>query len=137
MPAAALPPDLAWATGNPSIAGAMARAAATIDAVTVPAGVRELVSAEVDAWTGQAKGLSRRWVDDAVAGLPAGDQPAGRLALLTALAPYQIDDGIVAAFRRTNPSDQALIDITSWASMTAARRAGAWIWAGHTESTQS
>jgi len=137
LPDAELPADLAWAAGNPSIAGAMARAAATIDAVDVPANVRELVSAEVDAWTGQAKGPSRRWVEDAVAGLPIGDQPAGRLALLTALAPYQIDDGIVIGFRQMNLSDRALIELTSWASMTAARRAGAWTWAGHTESTQS
>lgn len=139
LPDAEPPADLAWATGSPTISGAMARAAAMIDSVAVPATVRELVSAEVDGWRGDGKGLSRAWVDAAVAGLSPHDRPAGRLALLTALAPYQIDDAIVAAFRERNPSDEELIDVTSWASMIAARRAGAWTWAGQiaTDSTQS
>jgi len=68
-------------------------------------------------------GLSRSWVDDAVAELPAGERAVAKLALLTALASYQVDADVVASARRECADDAALIDLTAWASFTAARRA--------------
>jgi AhpD family alkylhydroperoxidase len=130
LPAAPLPEDLSWAAGNPSVADAFARAAAAIDAAgerAAPAPVRDLVAATLAEWSGQAQGLSRAWADEAVSGLPAGDRPAARLALLTALASYQVDRSVIDDFRRDHPGDEALIGLTSWASMAAARRVGEWL----------
>jgi AhpD family alkylhydroperoxidase len=133
LPAAPLPRDLAWASGAPNVAGAFARAAAVIDAAgerSVPVAVRELVHGALAEWTGEPPGLGLAWVGDAVSGLPAADRSAGRLALLTAFASYQIGPSVVDAFRRDHPGDRALIELTSWASMAAARQVGAWTLAG-------
>ena len=127
LPAAPLPADLSWAAGTPSVAGAFARAAAAADAAggrSVPASVRELVLAELDGWDGTPKGIGRGWVGPATAALPPAERPAGVLALLTALAAYQVDDAVVADFRRLSPADASLVELVSWSAMAAARRAG-------------
>jgi AhpD family alkylhydroperoxidase len=128
---APLPADLAWAAGNPCVGAAFARAAGAIDAAatrSVPAAVRDLLATELSTWDGAAPGPSRAWVEAATAGLPAPERAAGRLALLTAKASYQIDEAAVAEYRHTTPGDAALIELTSWASLSAARRVGCWLW---------
>ncbi|HYS38525.1 MAG TPA: carboxymuconolactone decarboxylase family protein, partial [Pseudonocardiaceae bacterium] len=139
LPAAELPADLAWATGNPIIADGVARAAAAIDGVSVPPAVRDLLSTQLAEWCGQPMGIGRRWLVDAVAPLSPADRPAGRLALLTALASYQVDHDVVNAFRATQPydEDEALVELTSWASLAAARRIGSWTWSQVVDSSQS
>ncbi|PZF92518.1 alkylhydroperoxidase [Micromonospora deserti] len=130
LPAAPPPADLAWAAGTPTMADALARAAAAIDAAgrrSVPPAVRDLVTARLAEWDGQPTGLSRAWVGDAVRDLPAAERPAGRLALLTALAAYQVDDDVVDGVRAAGADDAALVELTAWASMAAARRAVSWI----------
>ncbi|MGK5552256.1 carboxymuconolactone decarboxylase family protein [Actinomadura kijaniata] len=125
LPAAPLPGDLSWAAGSPHVAGALAAAAATIDdagARDVPAPVREAVLAALGDWNGDPPGLSRGWADARISGVPAADRPAARLALLTALASYQVDDSVVADFRRDRPEEGRLVGLTSWAAMAAARR---------------
>ncbi|RKT19442.1 AhpD family alkylhydroperoxidase [Streptomyces sp. 1114.5] len=127
LPSAPLPGDLRWAAGTPSVAGAFARAAAAVDAAgarAVPEGVRALVTAELAGWSGEAPGLGRAWVEEAVSALPEEQRAAGRLALLTAKASYQVDDRLVAEFRHGRPGDTALIELTSWAALTAARELG-------------
>jgi hypothetical protein len=110
------------------VAEALARAAAALDATdVVPQAVRELVGTWLAEWDGQHPGLSRAWVEEAVAELPAADRAAGRLALLTALASYQVDAGVVEEFRRYRPDDRALLELTAWASLTAARTAAGWL----------
>lgn len=129
LPAAPLPADLGWAAAVPNLGGAFGRAAAVIEEHgrrSVPGEVRELVADRVAAWDGEAPGPGRHWVEEAVAGLSAGHRRAGRLALLTALASYQVDAGVVADFRRAVPDERALVEVTAWASLTAARRVGAW-----------
>ncbi len=130
LPEAPLPGDLSWAAGNPGVAGAFARAAAAIEAAgarAVPQPVRELVRGELAVWNGLPPGLSRGWAGDAVLTLDPQHRPAGRLALLTALASYQVSESDIAEFRQDSPGDQALVELTSWASLAAARRVGAWL----------
>lgn len=130
LPAAPLPRDLAWAAGSTTVADAFARASAAVEAAgerSVPAPVRELVAAELAGWNGRLPGIGRSWVADLLGGIPPADRPAGRLALLTAFAPYQLDDAVVERFRRDQPADAALVELTSWASMAAARRIGSWL----------
>ncbi|SFP09215.1 alkylhydroperoxidase AhpD family core domain-containing protein [Amycolatopsis arida] len=123
-----LPAELAWAAEHGTVAGALARAAAAAEAAgarSVPPAVRELVATELAGWSGKPPGPSRAWVEDPVATLPAPDRPAGRLALLTAMAAYQVDDGAVARLRDTGADDARLVELTGWASFAAARRVGA------------
>jgi len=129
LPAAPLPDDLSWTTGNPIIAAAFARAAAAVEvagaAVSPP--VRDLVTARLARWSGQPTGISRAWVEEAVAGLTPDDRPAGRLALLTALASYQVDRATVEDVR-VHSSDEEVVGLVSWAAMAASRRVGTWLW---------
>lgn len=136
LPEAPLPPDLAWAQANPAVAGAYARAAAVMDRAAeaaIPDAVRALVHDTIQRWRGEEMGLSRGWVEPLVASLKESDRPAARLALLTALASYQVDEKVVAEFRRQYPHDAALITLTSWASFTATRRVGSWLVAPQAE----
>jgi hypothetical protein len=129
LPAAALPTDLSWAAGNPHIADAFARAAAGFDAGhhrAVPEAVRKLVHSRLASPDLDGPGLSARsWLDDAVAGLPAPDRPTGRLAMLTMSAAYRVTPDLLDDVRRRQSGDDALIELTSWVSMMAARRIGA------------
>ncbi|WP_344487056.1 carboxymuconolactone decarboxylase family protein [Nonomuraea monospora] len=139
LPAAPAPPDLLAWTGTGRLADAFARASAAIERAgqrSVPAPVRELVTERLAAWDGgppvmpsdggpPAGPPSRAWATEAAAGLPPDQRPAATLALLTALAPYQVGDGTIAACRSTRSGghdDRALIELTAWASLSAARR---------------
>lgn len=130
LPEVAVPADMWWARDNAVIAGSFSRAAAALETAgdrALPADVRELVLAKLKGWDGHAPGISRAWVEEDVARLAPQDRPAGRLALLTAFASYQIDDGVVEAFRAGGPQDADVIEATAWASMAAAREAGSWM----------
>jgi hypothetical protein len=129
---ALLPDDLGWARPDPVIAAAFGRAAATFDALgrqALPDGVRELVDARLCSWRGEDLGISRGWVDDATKALPPLQRPLGRLALLAALAPYQVDARILDDARpHPGPAgDETLVAATAWASFAAARRIGSWL----------
>jgi AhpD family alkylhydroperoxidase len=133
LPAAPLPADLEWAQGNPYVSQAVSRATAAIDAAgerSVPESVRTLLPRMVAGWTGDPPDLHDVWVTEAIAGLPAGDRPAGRLAVLTALASTQLDTTTIARFREHQPDDRSFLELTSWASMVAARRISSWMTAG-------
>ncbi|MEV8443703.1 carboxymuconolactone decarboxylase family protein [Actinosynnema sp. NPDC051121] len=130
LPDAPLPDDMRWAEGHAAIAGAYARGAAAIEEAgrrSVPDEVRSLVLEHLARWDGKPMGVSRAWVEDAIAALPVDQQDAGRLALLTALASYQIDQSVLDRFRAGRPDDRSLIDLTSWSSLAAARRVGGWM----------
>ncbi|MFF4986599.1 carboxymuconolactone decarboxylase family protein [Streptosporangium saharense] len=127
LPMAPLPGDLSWAAGTPEVAGAFARAAAAIEAAgrrSVPGPVRDLLAARLAGWDGAQPGLGGAWVEEAVADLAAEDRPAGRLALLTAFASYRVGGSVVDAFTEGRREDGALVELTAWASMAAARRMG-------------
>ena len=130
LPAASRPGDLSWVSGDPVLEDAFARGCAAVDAAgarSVPTSVRELVMTELENWHGEQRGPSRAWAESPVSRLPEADRPAGRLALLTALASWQVDRSVVKMFRASRPGDAALVELTAWASLAAARRAGTWI----------
>lgn len=148
LPDAPLPAEFSWAADAPQVAGAFARATAVIDAAgqrAVPPQVREFVQKILDGWNGQPMGPSRAWADAEVARLASPDRAAGRLAILTALAPYQVTKADVAELRRSADSavanlpgpaaaawtDEALLALTSWASMAAARKVSSWLASPH------
>ena len=130
LPAAELPGDLAWAATNAAVAGAYARFAVALEEAgqnSLPEPIRALVVDRVRAWNGEDPGPRRNWVEETVADLEEELRVAARLALLAALAPYQVDDGLVEQFRRRHPGDETLIGAAAWASFAAARRIGTWL----------
>jgi AhpD family alkylhydroperoxidase len=130
VPQAKLPDDLSWAAANPAVAGAFAGFAEVVEEAgkrALPELVRFLVNERVQAWNGELMGISRGWVEEAVVELKAEHRTAARLALLTALASYQVDSSIVEDFQSQYPGDAQLIAATAWASFTAARRASVWL----------
>ncbi|OQO92566.1 hypothetical protein B1813_10330 [Saccharomonospora piscinae] len=123
LPAAPPPPELEWAAEAPHIAGAFGRAAAVIDAAgqrSVPESVRRLVTDRLAAWDGAPLGLSRAWLTDEVRSLPTADRPAGRVALLTALASHQTGQEDIDELRGTGANDRRLVELTAWAGFAAA-----------------
>jgi AhpD family alkylhydroperoxidase len=130
IPQATLPDDLPWAAANRSIAGAFAGFNQVIEELgtaAIPESVRVLVEQRIHAWNGEVMGMSRRWVEDAVMEIDQKHRAITRLALLTALASYQVDSSLIADFQSQYPDDAQLIGVTAWASWKAARRVNAWM----------
>jgi AhpD family alkylhydroperoxidase len=130
LPEADLPTDLGWAETVPNVARAFARFAAVIEEggnFALSPEVRSLIKKQVNVWNGKVPQLNRSWVEQAVRGFNEASQAAARLTLLTALAPYQIDEDLVSAFRRHFPEDDKLLGALAWASFTAARKIGTWL----------
>ncbi len=130
LPETELPADLAWAKTSPNISGAFARFAAVIDRAGrnfIPENVRDCVVNYVHAWDGKEPGLGRHWVEEAMNGLDEESKDVGRLVLLTALAPYQVDDSVVHAFVTHINEEKKLLGALAWGSFTAARRIGTWL----------
>lgn len=129
LPEAALPADLGWSGADPRLAATMAGVAALLEPggrLLGPA-ARGLVERRIEDWRGEDQGLSRAWLERAVADLPEPDRPAARLALLTALASYQVDDQVVEDARQALPGDTGVIEVAAWSAFAAARRIGTWL----------
>ncbi len=125
LPEADLPAEMSWATPSPSISCAFAGWAALVNQTgrhLLSSQVRQLVTDVLQAWKGEPPTLGRAWINQAVAGLTEADQDQGSLALLAALAPYQIDEEIIRAFRVDHAADAQLVGVVAWASFAAARR---------------
>ncbi len=131
LPEAPLPDDLSWAESSPEIAGAFARFAKAIEdagAGSLPEDVRATVSKSARNWEGGNPALNDGWYEDDIAHLQGADRAAGRLAVLTAFAPYKVDEAVVRAFSEHFPGDDILISALAWSSFTAARRIGSWLY---------
>ncbi len=130
LPTADLPPEFSWAAPSPTISRALAGWTVVTDTAGVEAltsQVRTLVTDFLHTWRGEQMPLSRAWVNEATANLPDAEQAAGKLALLAAVAPHQIDEEIVGAFRMRQADDMHLVGIATWASFQAARRVASWL----------
>ena len=125
LPPASLPPDMQWAAPNPRIADALARLTAVVERESsgvVSREVRELVASNLQQWNGELMPLSRSWVDSEVAVLTGQDREIGRLALVLAKAPYQVDETLVDGVFNEDRSEERFIRILAWASFSSARR---------------
>jgi AhpD family alkylhydroperoxidase len=129
-PDISLPSQFAWAAADVNIAGAVRRFAAAAEKAgteSVDPRIRECVLAHVQSWNGESLGISRAWIEPVVSSLNEDLRPAARLALLTALASYQVDESIVQDFQAHQPGDRYLINLTSWASYITVCRIAGWL----------
>ncbi len=125
LPEADLPAEMSWAASSPSISRAFAGWAALVNQTgteILSPQVRHLVTTTLQTWKGEPPALGRAWVNQAVADLAEADRAEGSLALLTALAPYQIDEEIIRAYRVHHLADAHLVGVVAWASFEASRR---------------
>lgn len=130
LPACPLPAEFHWARSNPAVAGALARMTAAVERAgqaALPSNVRELLQERMALWRGEHMGLSRAWVEEAIQPLHLSERTAARLALLTAFASHQVDDGVIRACRTDGANDEVLVAAASWAAFCAARRIGSWL----------
>lgn len=130
LPSVELPTELSWAAVSPSMSRAFAGWATLVEqkgAEVLSQRVRRLVIETLHPWQGEPVGLSRVWVERAIAGLTGADQAAGRLALLTAFASYQVDAKTIKAFRAHYATDAQLVGAVAWASVAAARKITSWL----------
>ena len=128
---APLPDDLSWAKASLPIVGAFARFTNAIEHAGVgslPEDVRAAVSKSALNWDGSSPAMNDGWYEDDIAHLQGADKAAGRLAFLTAFAPYKVDEAVVRAFSEHFPGDDILISALAWSSFTAARRIGSWLY---------
>ncbi|GIE30557.1 alkyl hydroperoxide reductase AhpD [Actinoplanes italicus] len=129
LPAATTAADLSWAAGRDHIATAFARAGAAVDAAggsCVPEPVLQTVETLLAERPAVAlEPHDRGWLDAAVGRLPQEHRAAGRLASLTAFASYRVTDQMIGEVRDRGYDDAALIGLTAWASLAAARTIGA------------
>jgi AhpD family alkylhydroperoxidase len=133
LPETQLPSEFLWASSSPGVAGAFARFAGAVEAAGASAlspTARAVVMERLTDWRGEDPGLSRNWVERDTVNLRDEDRSGSRLALLIALAPHQIDAGVVEAYRSYHPSDASLIGALSWGSFAAARRLSSWVASG-------
>lgn len=127
---AELPADLKWAEPNEYIAYALASLASAIEdgiSSALPEKALDYARQHIENWNGDDPGMSRKWVEQAVETFDDEYRPALRLILLTALAPYQVDDAIIKHYLSAHPDPARLLKVLAWASFTAARRVGDWI----------
>jgi AhpD family alkylhydroperoxidase len=130
LPAADLPAECSWAASSPTISRAFAGWAAVMERIgteVLTPQVRALVMEYLQAWQGETPPLSRVWVNRSVEDLPEADYAAATLALLTAVAPHQIDAEVIQAFRGQQGTDAQLVGVVAWASFQATRRIAAWL----------
>ena len=130
LPDAELPEDMAWASASETLAGAWARFAHEIERqgqTALPAETRSFASEFVQAWQGEAVEISRDSVEDAIQRLSPEQRSSARLVLLTAIAPHQVDDGMIREFADPGQDQEKILGAISWASFTAAWRIGSWL----------
>jgi hypothetical protein len=127
---AELPEDLSWAKNSPIVAEAFSRWAAVVEDAgkkVLSPEVREFVLKYIEGWKGEDPGLGRNWVEQTINEYDKKFQAEGRISLLTAIAPYQIDEIVIQRFRDYYPNDDELIAALAWSSFAAARKIGTWL----------
>jgi hypothetical protein len=125
LPAAELPPDLAWAAANPRVGAAVARWVAAVEREgerAIPPGVRERVRGVLERWEGEPMPLDARWIDEDVEGLAEGDRAIARLAVVLAKAPYRVTDGMAREVLAGAGDTEGFVRILAWSSYATARR---------------
>lgn len=121
---------LDWAQAEPRIANRFAAFGQETNRLArehLSADVRHRVQTYLQNWQGEDPGLGRAWLEEIVADLDAPDAIQVRLALVSAITPYRIDDALIGSFREIHPQDEALLAIVAWSSFATALRIGQWL----------
>jgi AhpD family alkylhydroperoxidase len=130
LPRANLPAEFNWSKDKTNVKEALASFSAVVEEIgntTIHHEVRSCVIEFIDSWRGENPGISKSWVELPTKNLAGEKKVSAHLALLTALAPYQVDENLVLSFRKHFPGDKKLLGLISWASFIAAKKIGSWL----------
>jgi AhpD family alkylhydroperoxidase len=130
LPRADLPVEFSWSKGNSNIKEAFASFAAVVKEIgndTIDPEIRFVVNEYIESWRGKNPGVSKSWVKLSTKNLTGGKRVSARLALLTALAPYQVDEHIIKTFKSHFSEEEKLLGLLSWASFSAAKKIASWL----------
>lgn len=129
LPAAELAADLAWARTNSRLADAFSRFDKSLETAagnTLSSAARDILRNRLADWRGEPPPVNKRWVDEALSDLREHNRLLVRIALLSALAPYQITPSEIEHARDSGASDADLLATVAWGAFSAARRHGQW-----------
>ena len=132
LPASELPLDLIWSQDSPYVAKAFAQFYSAIDEIgknSLTDSIRHCIQKFVNAWNGEHPGMSRQWAEKAVQDLDDKLKEVGRIVLISAIAPYQVDEQMIVRFRDIYPNNETLLGALAWGSFMAAKRIGTWLYA--------
>jgi hypothetical protein len=130
LPASELPLELIWSHDSPYVAKAFAQFYAVIDDIgknSLADSTRHCIQKFVNAWNGEHPGMSRQWAEKALQELDDKLKEVGLLVLISAIAPYQVDEQMIVRFRDIYPKDETLLGALAWGSFTVAKRIGTWL----------
>jgi hypothetical protein len=119
-----LPADMSWARGSAAVAASWSALAASVEKAgraVLSDGIRSRLSAAIESWSGEEPPLGTGWIDSALGSDEASAEPAARIALFTALAPYRLDR------KELEREPEMAVAAASWGALAAARRVGSWI----------
>lgn len=120
-----LPAEFAWAAVHWPIGAALAKLTQAVDdaaEAVLPDAVRESLGQFLGRWEGEDPGIAGSWVAAVTASFAdPRERAAATLVLLTALASYRVDEGVVRAFRSFFPHDQDILAAAAWGAFAAAR----------------
>jgi AhpD family alkylhydroperoxidase len=120
MPIASEPP---WAEGTPiGIAFAALSAVAGAGGSQLSTAARQRVQRTIAGWDGATSALTWGQLEQTLGDLSGADRAGARIALLAALAPHEITDADVAAWRVMHPSDASLVRLVAFGAMAAIER---------------
>jgi AhpD family alkylhydroperoxidase len=122
----------AWAAGTPvGVAWAAFERAAGAGAALLGPAARAALTSAVAAWDGGHPDLATGWPGALLSRVPPDEQPAARLAVLAAIAPYRLTESAVAAWRssigpgRAGRSDAELVRLLAYGAWAAVDRLAA------------
>ncbi len=119
-----------WAADDPIILSSFCNFDLAVErsvAKLISDSTQQSISQVIQRWQGESMPIDRTWVDDAVVDVERKDQPAGRLALRTALDSQRVSEADVTAYQRVTDSDADLIKLVIWSSFLATKRIGSWL----------
>ncbi|VAW73772.1 hypothetical protein MNBD_GAMMA12-277 [hydrothermal vent metagenome] len=129
LPNSELPDDMSWALGSETISQSFSQMASVIETQEksiVPAQVRTIFNDFIAQWDGQSYGINSGWMIDLLKGLNPENAIILKLALLTAIEPYKVNELIIGEFKNFYEDESSLLSVVCWASFTVSRRVGQW-----------
>ena len=122
-PASKMSEDFPWANSIPSLLASissLAEVAENEGRRVLSEKALQQVGELIETWDGEPPPLGPSWLKQALAEIDVSEQALAKLALLTGVAAWKVDDKTVAAARSLCATDSDLIYVVVWAAWKAA-----------------
>lgn len=122
--------NIAWIDNDPIIGQSLIRFFYSLkeEAKTVlPITSIQCLEEHLSNWKGENPPLGRSWLEVILSECKLEDRAGLKLALLVARSSHQVTDKDIQDFRKSNPNDEDLIKVVSWAASAASFRISHWL----------